>query len=61
VTGDGKWTVLGRGAVMVLDARGSRVTSASQPALGATDVKVSVLPAGSTFDPQTGRGSLPRQ
>lgn len=61
VTGDGKWAVLGRGAVMVLDARGSRVTSASQPALGATDVKVSVLPAGSTFDPQTGRGSLPQQ
>jgi cyanophycinase len=60
VTGDGKWTVLGRGTVMILDARGSRVTSPSQPALGATDVKVSVLPAGSTFDPQTGRAVLPQ-
>lgn len=60
VTGDGKWTVLGRGTVMVLDARASRITLPSQPALGATDVKVSVLPAGSTFDPETGRGSLPQ-
>jgi cyanophycinase len=60
VTGDGKWTVLGRGTVMVLDARASRITLTSQPALGATDVKVSVLPAGSTFDPETGRGSLPQ-
>lgn len=60
VTGDGKWTVLGRGTVMVLDARASRITLPSQPALGATDIKVSVLPAGSTFDPETGRGSLPQ-
>jgi cyanophycinase len=60
VTGDGKWTVLGRGTVMVLDARASRITLPGQPALGATDVKVSVLPAGSTFDPETGRGSLPQ-
>jgi len=61
VTSDGKWAVLGRGAVMVVDARGARVTAASQRAFGATDVKVSVLPAGSTFDPETGRGSLPQQ
>ena len=61
VTGDGKWTVLGRGTVMVLDARASRITLPGQPALGATDVKVSVLPAGSTFDPETGRGNLPQQ
>lgn len=60
VTGDGKWTVLGRGTVIVLDARASRITLPSQPALGATDVRVSVLPAGSTFDPETGRGSLPQ-
>jgi cyanophycinase len=60
VTSDGKWAVLGRGAVVILDARSSRVTEAAQPLLGATDVKVSVLPAGSTFDPETGRGSLPQ-
>jgi cyanophycinase len=61
VTSDGKWAVLGRGAVMILDARSSRVTGSAQPLLGATDVKVSVLPAGSTFDPETGRGSLPQR
>lgn len=57
VAADGKWTVLGRSSVMVLDARGSTVTS--PPALGATEVKVSILPAGSSFDPQTGRATLP--
>jgi cyanophycinase len=57
VAPDGKWTVLGRSAVMVFDARAAKVTS--PPALGATDIKVSVLPAGSTFDPQTGRAMLP--
>ena len=61
VTSDGKWAVLGRGAVMVVDARAARVTATSQRAFGATDVKVSELPAGSTFDPETGRASLPQQ
>lgn len=60
VARDGQWIVLGRGAIMVLDARASRITAASYPSLGATDVKVSVLPAGSTFDPRTGRASLPQ-
>jgi cyanophycinase len=57
VAPDGKWTVLGRSAVMVFDARAAKVTS--PPALGATDIRVSVLPAGSVFDPQTGRATLP--
>ncbi|HEV7836964.1 MAG TPA: cyanophycinase [Gemmatimonadaceae bacterium] len=61
VTPDGKWTVLGKSAVLVLDARNSRVTSPGSSVLGATDIKVSVLPAGSTFDPQTGRAALPPQ
>ncbi|HST06701.1 MAG TPA: cyanophycinase [Gemmatimonadaceae bacterium] len=59
VTPDGKWTVLGRSAVIVLDARRSTVTSPGGPVLGATGIKVSVLPAGSTFDPVTGTGTLP--
>ena len=59
VTPDGKWVVLGRSAVMILDARRSRITSASAPVLGATDVKLSLLPAGSTYDPRTGEASLP--
>ena len=59
VTPDGKWVVLGRSAVMILDARRSRTTSASAPVLGATDVRMSLLPAGSTYDPRTGEASLP--
>lgn len=59
VTPDGRWAVLGASAVIVLDARQAKVTSQTRPALGATDIRVSVLPAGSTFDPRTGRGILP--
>jgi cyanophycinase len=59
VTPDGRWTVLGASSVIVLDARQARVTSPARTTLGATDMRVSVLPAGSTFDPRTGRGILP--
>jgi cyanophycinase len=59
VTPDGRWAVLGASAVIVLDARQASVTSQSGPRLGATDLRVSVLPAGSTYDPRTGRGILP--
>lgn len=58
VTPDGKWTVLGRSSVMILDARRSRITPA-QAALGALDIRVSLLPAGSTYDPRTGEATLP--
>jgi cyanophycinase len=52
------WRVLGASAVVVYDARHSRVTPASQT-LGATDIRMHVLPAGSQFDPRTGQGELP--
>lgn len=55
----GRWTVLGRSAAIVIDARGAQVTPATQPRLGATGVRVSLLTAGSTFDPRTGRATLP--
>ncbi len=61
VSPDGIWTVLGRSSVIVFDARNSRVTSTGAPVLGGTDMRVSVLPAGSTFDPRTGRATLPSQ
>jgi cyanophycinase len=61
VTPDGMWTVLGRSSVIVFDARNSRVTSTGAPVLGGTDMRVSVLPAGSTYDPKTGRATLPPQ
>lgn len=56
---DGHWSVLGASAVIVFDARRSHVTAPNAPRLGAVDMHVSVLPAGSTFDPQTGRATLP--
>ena len=59
VAPDGTWAVLGASAVVGLDARRASVTTHGRPALGATDIRVSVLPAGSTFDPRTGRGTLP--
>ena len=60
VAPDGKWTVLGRSSVMVLDARQAQVTPPRQAVLGASNIRVSVLPAGSTFDPRTGSATLPR-
>jgi cyanophycinase len=56
---DGQWRVWGRSAVTVYDARKSRVTSAGAPRLGATGVQLQLLPAGSRFDPRSGKASLP--
>jgi cyanophycinase len=61
VAPDGRWSVLGRSAVIVVDARAARVTPASQSLLGATNVQISVLPAGSTYDPNSGVASIPQQ
>lgn len=58
---DGRWTVLGRSAAVVYDAREARVTAPGAPRLGATAVRLHVLPAGSTYDPRTGRAMLPAQ
>ena len=52
------WRVLGASAVIVYDARRSRVTPGSAT-LGATDVRMHVLPSGSLFDPRTGEAQLP--
>jgi cyanophycinase len=59
VTPDGKWVVLGRSVVMILDARRARTNAARAPVLGATDIRMSLLPAGSTYDPRTGETVLP--
>jgi cyanophycinase len=57
---DGKWRVMGKSSVMILDARHSRVTPARATGeLGAADVRVALLPAGSTYDPRTGEATLP--
>lgn len=56
---DGTWRILGKSVAVVFDARKSAITRPGAPALGATDVRLSVLPAGSTYDPRTGKATLP--
>jgi cyanophycinase len=55
----GPWRILGESAAFVVDARGARVTPVDAPALGATGVKLSILPAGSTYDLASGTPTLP--
>jgi cyanophycinase len=52
---DGKWTVEGASAAIVYDARHAQINESDSRVLGAAGVIVDVLPAGSTFDPATGR------
>ncbi|MEO8198949.1 MAG: cyanophycinase [Gemmatimonadota bacterium] len=59
VAPDGIWHVLGASAVMVYDARGIRITRSGSPVLGAVDIRLHVLPAGSLYDPRRHRASLP--
>lgn len=60
VSPDGQWRIWGASAVVVYDARGIRITRAGAPTLGAVDIRVHVLPAGSTYDPRRQRAILPR-
>ena len=55
----GQWSVLGASAVVVYDARGAAATPPGAGALGATGIQMHVLPAGSTFDPRSGKAVLP--
>jgi len=55
---DGRWRVLGESSVVIYDARRAHVTVGGQPLLGATELRVHVLPAGGVFDPKTGSGDL---
>jgi cyanophycinase len=55
----GVWRVLGESVAVVYDARQAAITSRGAPVLGATGVRLSVLPAGATFQPVTGSASLP--
>ncbi|MBX6333423.1 MAG: cyanophycinase, partial [Gemmatimonadaceae bacterium] len=56
---DGHWSVLGASVAIVYDARHSAITPPGAPALGARDVVMHILPAGSSFDPATGHAMLP--
>lgn len=55
----GRWTVLGRSAVIIYDARAARITPPGAAVLGATGLRVQLLPAGSSYDPRTGQATLP--
>jgi cyanophycinase len=55
----GPWQIAGASAAVIYDARNSTVTSPSAHALGATGMRMHVLPAGSTFDVKTGKATLP--
>ena len=55
---DGRWTVEGASVAVIYDAR--RAAVRRDTTLGASDIRMHVLPAGSTFDPRTGVASLPR-
>ena len=55
---DGRWRVIGESAVLIYDARKARITGRGLPLLGATGLRVHLLPAGSVYDPRTGNGNL---
>jgi cyanophycinase len=51
---DGLWEILGESVAVIFDARGGTVTRATET-LGASDIRMHVLPPGSIFDPGAGR------
>jgi cyanophycinase len=55
---DGLWRVLGRSAVLIYDARAAEITQPDAPLLGAGGVRLAVVPAGGSFDPQSGSARL---
>ena len=58
---DGTWGVEGASSAVVYDARSSEITAPGAPVLGATSLRVHLLPAGSVFDPRSGRVQLPKK
>jgi cyanophycinase len=56
---DGRWRVEGASAVVVYDAREAHITAAGAETLGAVGIRVQLLPAGSSYDPRSGRAVLP--
>jgi cyanophycinase len=56
---DGTWDVLGRSAALIFDARRATVSSVGAPLLGASEVRLHVVPSGGRFDPRSGEASLP--
>ena len=58
VSPDGKWRVMGESAAVIYDARNATITPVGKT-LGTTGLVMHVLPASGTFDPKTGKATLP--
>jgi cyanophycinase len=56
---EGPWRVLGESVAVVYDARQATITPPGARALGATGIRMLVLPAGSRYDRATGKAQLP--
>jgi cyanophycinase len=52
---DGRWEVLGNGHVKIYDARRAYIVNHDEEAVGASGIRMHVLPRGSRFDPRLGR------
>ena len=52
---DGKWEVLGNGHIKIYDARRAYIVSEDHDVVGASGIRMHVLPRGSQFDPKLGR------
>ncbi|HEY6052173.1 MAG TPA: cyanophycinase [Thermoanaerobaculia bacterium] len=59
VAPDGTWRILGASVAVVYDARKAAITPPGAENLGASGVRIDVLPAGSRYDPRTAKASLP--
>jgi cyanophycinase len=52
---DGRWEVLGNGHVKIYDARRAYIVNEDNDTVGASGIRMHVLPRGSQFDPKLGR------
>ncbi len=59
VSPQGPWEVIGASQATIYDARRATITPAGKT-LGASDIRMHVLPPGSTFDLATGSATLPK-
>ncbi|MEO7362395.1 MAG: cyanophycinase [Gemmatimonadaceae bacterium] len=58
VESSGLWRIMGASAVLIVDARDATRTSATDPVLGASGVRMHLLPDGATFDVKSGKATL---
>lgn len=52
---DGRWEVLGNGHVKIYDARRAYIVNEDKDSVGASGIRMHVLPRGSRFDPKLGQ------